>query len=147
LEGDFAATFQHPGEHESPPQNHHQGGCILMKAHLFRTTVLSSLFLMPVTVLAAVGSTIVERSPNLMRHQAEPHRNAFQGSLTCITGEKNGDQPCALRFTDNENGRVYGVVENNHEVTRLYQSGTKNVAIEGQTDGGKTLIVHSVRSL
>jgi hypothetical protein len=106
-------------------------------------SVLSILLFTSLSAFAAVGGTIVERSPGAM-HQ---DWNELEGSLACPTGKQNADQPCALQFTDRETGKVYDLTEQTAQTMQLYRSGVKNVAIEGRVEGDQTLVVHGIRSL
>lgn len=97
-------------------------------------------------VLAWAGSERDRREPaSLMRMDTRRDMVAtYNGILSCEMPEENTGEACILKLTA-ENGEIHTIPAHSHAM-RLFQSGRKNVQIEGINLGG-LLRVKSIKAL
>ena len=69
----------------------------------------------------------------------------MEGSLSCDLGAKNTGSGCELKF-QTKNGRVYNLTEASNAM-RLFQEGSRQVAIEGQMKDSDTIQVKTAQNL
>lgn len=70
-----------------------------------------------------------------------------EGTLSCPVGPENTGDPCVLAIQDNKTGKTYRIIENNSQVMRIYQSGARQVAVEGVMEDDETMSVRSTQAL
>lgn len=69
----------------------------------------------------------------------------IEGTLTCNMGTQNSGEGCALKIREAKSGKTYDLA-NGNVAMRLFNSGSRNVAIEGSLIDAETISVVSAAS-
>lgn len=105
--------------------------------------IVSQLLLVPVHAFASRGDDFNIRS---LQQQLRASTVSITGALTCKMGEINTGEACNLKITDSKTGKIFGLA-NAGDAMRMYNSGTKNVAIEGTVNDNGTISVAKISAL
>lgn len=97
-------------------------------------------FLMAVPAFARETSLRDAPMVNALRMENKDTTTAVRihGILLCSMGTENTGQTCELKIRENGTDRVYGISASNNgknELMRLFQAGTRQVAVEGRLAG------------
>ncbi|MGE0614970.1 MAG: hypothetical protein AB7P04_04965 [Bacteriovoracia bacterium] len=69
-----------------------------------------------------------------------------RGSVTCLMGAENDGQGCNLRITDQNTGRAFSL-SNGTDVRRMYNSGARMFAIQGEMEDSETIRVDAASAI
>ena len=70
----------------------------------------------------------------------------IEGALSCNLGSDNNDQGCALKIEEAGTGKIFNLVEASNAM-RLFQDGSRKVAIEGTLADAETIQVKNAQTL
>lgn len=113
--------------------------------------IITTLILVQAFGLSVIGFAAREpndREPaavNRMQARDIMQTTAVTGALVCELKPENTGEPCTLKITANNSGRIYEIKDSNTAM-RLYQDGIRNVRAEGKTRG-PYLIVNKIQAL
>jgi hypothetical protein len=84
-----------------------------------------------------------------LRHESTSRANQIvriEGDLSCNMGAENSGAGCSLQLQEAKTGRIYSLTEAANAM-RLFQDGTKKVAITGTLSDSETLQVNDAETL
>lgn len=87
---------------------------------------------------------------SMIRHEAAKRPAGklvrIEGALSCNLGTENNGQGCALRLEEAGTGKIFNLVEAANAM-RLFQDGSRKVAVEGTMADAETIQVKEARTL
>lgn len=81
-----------------------------------------------------------------LRQEKRASKITVAGVLTCKMASENTGQPCELKIHDAKTGKTFSLSQNG-EAMKLFQSGTKQVSVEGRFEDAQTIAVSNVQAL
>jgi hypothetical protein len=114
-----------------------------------KNIILSVSIQVGIILFGAIPAFAVNHDVNLTTIRQEANSSAkvkIIGLLSCKLGVENTGQGCMLKLEEKGTGRIYRL-SNAGEAMRLFQSGSKNVAIEGKFSDAETIEIGNVAKI